>query len=125
MVSHSGHFSTLSDRSRAIPGGVWTSSRDAYDYCSDPPVGADSHVRLGRRRIGFGPGRVGLRGFFRLCCRADSAMNRTSLRPPLRVLVVDDCPDTTFTLATLLRLWGHDGRVAHDGPAALAAARAY
>jgi two-component system CheB/CheR fusion protein len=37
----------------------------------------------------------------------------------LRVLVVDDCRDTTDTLAILLRLWGHEVAVAHDGPAAL------
>jgi CheY-like chemotaxis protein len=42
----------------------------------------------------------------------------------LRVLVVDDCHDTTDTLAILLRLWGHEAAVAHDGPTALAAAQA-
>jgi CheY-like chemotaxis protein len=41
----------------------------------------------------------------------------------LRVLVVDDCHDTTETMAMLFRLWGHDVRVAHDGPSALAQAR--
>jgi CheY-like chemotaxis protein len=51
-------------------------------------------------------------------------MSGASSLPPLRVLVVDDCPDTTDSLALLLRLWGHDARVAHDGPAALEAARA-
>jgi CheY-like chemotaxis protein len=42
-----------------------------------------------------------------------------------RVLVVDDCPDTTATLQLLLRFWGHEARVAHDGPAALALAAAF
>jgi CheY-like chemotaxis protein len=37
----------------------------------------------------------------------------------LRVMVVDDCPDTTRSLALLVRMWGHDARVAHDGPSAL------
>ncbi len=44
---------------------------------------------------------------------------------PLRVLVVDDWPDTVESMATLLRLWGHDVRIAHDGPAALALADSY
>jgi CheY-like chemotaxis protein len=43
----------------------------------------------------------------------------------LRVLVVDDCSDTTTTTATLVRLWGHDARVALDGPAALELAKTY
>jgi two-component system CheB/CheR fusion protein len=42
---------------------------------------------------------------------------------PLRVLVVDDCQDMGGTLAVLLRLWGHEPRVACDGPGALEAAR--
>src|SRR5260370_35333328 len=50
---------------------------------------------------------------------------READRPPLRVLVVDDCPDTTASLAQLLRLWGHDVRVAGDGLEALAAAAAF
>ena len=40
----------------------------------------------------------------------------------LRVLVVDDCPDTRMTLRLLLALWGHEVREAADGPAALEAA---
>jgi CheY-like chemotaxis protein len=44
---------------------------------------------------------------------------------PLRVLVVDDWPDTVESMATLLRLWGHDVRIAHDGPTALALADSY
>ena len=43
----------------------------------------------------------------------------------LRVLVIDDCTDTTTSLSMLLKLWGHDVRVAHDGAAGLEAARAY
>jgi CheY-like chemotaxis protein len=37
----------------------------------------------------------------------------------LRVLVVDDCRDHTESLAMLLRLWGHEPLIAHDGFAAL------
>jgi signal transduction histidine kinase/CheY-like chemotaxis protein len=39
--------------------------------------------------------------------------------PRRKVLVVDDNVDAVDALATLLRLWGHDVRVAHDGLAAL------
>jgi two-component system CheB/CheR fusion protein len=52
-------------------------------------------------------------------------MSGASFPTPLRVLVVDDCRDTTDSQAVLLKLWGHDARVAHDGPAALELARAY
>src|SRR5262245_12144951 len=40
----------------------------------------------------------------------------------LRVLVVDDEPDTRSSTALLLRLWGHEAHEAGDGPAALEAA---
>ena len=45
--------------------------------------------------------------------------------PPARcrVLVVDDNVDAAESLAMLLRLGGHEVRLAHDGPAALEAAR--
>jgi PAS domain S-box-containing protein len=43
---------------------------------------------------------------------------------PLRVLVVDDNVDAAKTLGHLLRLGGHEVSLAHDGPAALAAAAA-
>ena len=44
--------------------------------------------------------------------------------PPfaLRVLVVEDDPDSAQTLALLLRLWGYEVAVANDGPDALDAA---
>jgi DNA-binding response OmpR family regulator len=45
--------------------------------------------------------------------------------PALRVLVVDDTKDAADSLCLPLRTWGFDVRTAHDGPAALAAARAY
>ena len=40
----------------------------------------------------------------------------------LLVLIADDHPDTTESLAVLLRLWGHQALEAHDGPTALATA---
>src|SRR5262245_44693669 len=43
----------------------------------------------------------------------------------LRVLVVDDCPDTVEALSQLLRLWGFDSRTAADGACAVEVAVAY
>jgi CheY-like chemotaxis protein len=43
----------------------------------------------------------------------------------LRVLVVDDNADVAACLAKLLPRWGHQPRVAHTGPEALAAAAAF
>jgi CheY-like chemotaxis protein len=43
----------------------------------------------------------------------------------LRVLVVDDNPDVAYSLSLLLRHWGHEPRVAHDGPEALAVVAAF
>src|SRR6202035_1696475 len=40
----------------------------------------------------------------------------------VRVLIVDDNVDAAESLAMLLRLWGHEVAVAHDGPGALRAA---
>jgi CheY-like chemotaxis protein len=42
-----------------------------------------------------------------------------------RVLVVDDNVDAAETLADLLKLWGHQVWVAHDGKRGLEAARAH
>jgi len=42
-----------------------------------------------------------------------------------RVLVVDDNVDSAESLAVLLRLYGHDVRLAHDGEAALKEARSF
>ena len=41
------------------------------------------------------------------------------------MLVVDDNVDAATSLALLLKLDGHDVKLAHDGPAALAAARSF
>lgn len=40
----------------------------------------------------------------------------------LRILVVDDCPDSTESLRMLCNLWGYEVRTANDGPSALKAA---
>jgi len=39
--------------------------------------------------------------------------------PVLGVLIVDDCPDTTDSMALLVRMWGHRVHSANDGPTAL------
>jgi PAS domain S-box-containing protein len=46
-------------------------------------------------------------------------------RPSTRVLIVDDNLDTARGLSRLLKLLGHDVRVAHDGQEAVEAARAH
>jgi CheY-like chemotaxis protein len=43
----------------------------------------------------------------------------------LRVLIVDDDRDTADSLAMLVKIWGHDARLAYDGAAALETASAY
>lgn len=56
---------------------------------------------------------------------SDSSSLRDRLGPGgLRLLVVDDNRDAADSLALLLGLWGHEARVAYDGPAAIRAARA-
>jgi CheY-like chemotaxis protein len=47
------------------------------------------------------------------------------LTPAVRVLVVDDNVDGAEMLAELTELWGCETRLAHDGPAAIEAARSY
>src|SRR5687768_15572117 len=54
------------------------------------------------------------RGRCGLLTAEDSEMGTT-----LRVLVVEDNPDSARSLAALLRRWGHSVRVAFDGPSAL------
>ena len=44
---------------------------------------------------------------------------------PLRVLCVDDHPDTAESLGTLLSLYGHEVALANDGEAALALAAGF
>lgn len=43
----------------------------------------------------------------------------------MRILIADDNHDGADTLATLLRLWGHEVRVVYDGIAAVQAARRF
>ena len=42
-----------------------------------------------------------------------------------RILVVDDSVDAAESLMSLLRVWGHDVQMVHDGPAALEVAAAF
>src|SRR5262245_22471867 len=43
----------------------------------------------------------------------------------MRVLIADDNRDAADTLATILRLWGHEVRVVYDGASALVMARSF
>ena len=43
--------------------------------------------------------------------------------PAVRVLVVDDNVDAAESLSALLRIWGHEVRMVHDGLTAIDAAR--
>jgi CheY-like chemotaxis protein len=56
----------------------------------------------------------------------EAANNQTadnSNGPPRRILVVDDNADAAESMGLLLRIAGHDVRIAHDGVAGLAAAQ--
>ncbi len=57
----------------------------------------------------------------------DESGERRPESPPSghRLLVVDDNEDAALSLAMLLRLQGHEVRVAHDGPSALEVATSY
>ena len=57
--------------------------------------------------------------------REPKAILPLSQRPTSRVLVVDDNIDTATALSKLLRLLGHDVKVAHDGLAALEIAKTH
>jgi CheY-like chemotaxis protein len=48
-----------------------------------------------------------------------------STSSPRRVLVVDDSRDTAESTATLVRLWGHEVRVAFDGAGAISLAASF
>jgi CheY-like chemotaxis protein len=54
------------------------------------------------------------------CCETTSALADL----PRRILVVDDNVETAQSLARLLEHWQYQTEVAHDGPAAIAAAQA-
>lgn len=52
---------------------------------------------------------------------ATAEEGRAAIDQPRHVLVVDDNADAAGSLAMLLRLWGHEATIAHDGPTALEA----
>jgi two-component system CheB/CheR fusion protein len=56
---------------------------------------------------------------------APQAPQQPDTSPSRRVLVVDDSISTAQSMAALLQLKGHDGRVAFDGPKALETAAAF
>ena len=85
-----------------------------------------------------GPG-LGSEFIVRLPAFADQRVANADLAPPrlpglerrktdlvrFRIIVVDDHQDSGDSLATLLRLLGHEVRVAHDGVSALESARTF
>jgi two-component system CheB/CheR fusion protein len=52
-------------------------------------------------------------------------MDDPTKRASLRVLVVDDCPDTVESMVRLLNMWGYDAVPAQDGLAVLRTAQSY
>jgi signal transduction histidine kinase/ActR/RegA family two-component response regulator len=79
-------------------------------HSEGPGQGSEFVVRLRAAQSGSSPSE-----------RPSGGPTRAGI-PSRRVLVVDDHADAANTLAQLLRIAGHDVQVAHDGPAALAAA---
>jgi CheY-like chemotaxis protein len=51
--------------------------------------------------------------------------DRAPSDPSMRVLVVEDSIDSAETLGELIRRWGHEVRLAHDGASALRVAREF
>jgi PAS domain S-box-containing protein len=88
-------------------GGTVTASSDG------PGKGSEFVVRLPGVRAAPGPG-AGENGH--------AAGRAPALR---RVLVVDDNVDAAESIGMLIRLWGHEVRVAYNGPQALKAAEEY
>jgi two-component system CheB/CheR fusion protein len=79
-------------------------AQTTFWFPSDPVPGCPSHSA---------------RYAFQHICNGVAAVDR------LRILVVEDHPDAAATLVTLIRLWGHDVRAAHDGLSALEVAQAF
>jgi len=83
---------------------------------SEPPP--DARQGVGSGRVPFAPPASDI---------SQGSYNHSAPHGPgsLRVLVVDDLPDAADSLAWLVGAWGHDARVARDGPSALAEATAF
>jgi PAS domain S-box-containing protein len=62
---------------------------------------------------------------FKALAEGDAAVGDLRESACYRVLVVDDNIDSAESMALLLELYGHQMRIAHDGPAALKAARSF
>jgi CheY-like chemotaxis protein len=60
-----------------------------------------------------------------LALQSDAGVLRRIVTRPLRILVADDEPDTVQTLATLLRIEGHEVSESADGRSALEAERSF
>jgi PAS domain S-box-containing protein len=90
---------TLVRRLVALHGGTVSATSQG------PGRGSEFEVRLPLAKLGPRP--------------APEPENAPAPARKRRVLVVDDNEDATDTMSTLISMWGHEVRSAHDGPAAL------
>jgi CheY-like chemotaxis protein len=110
-------------------GQVWVQDMASYNgtFINDEPVKNPRPLRDGETlRVAYVPFRIALPAHVDASPvgAADELKAMQLTREPRRVLVVEDNADAAETLALILKAWGHEVRVAHDGPEALAAARA-
>src|SRR5581483_6993878 len=93
----------------------------ARDGSHRPTPQAGPTFRLARRRAPLVHSRAPIHTQRRVA-PAPAPRTGDDAMDSLRVLVFDDNSDAADSLSLLLRLWGHEPRVAHDGPEAMAAA---
>jgi PAS domain S-box-containing protein len=96
---------TLVRRLTELHGGSVAAASDG------PGKGSEFTVRLPALREGYP--------------RQSSPGDEEAGPPPRRILVVEDSEDAAETLADLLRLWGHEVRVARDGRLGVEVAREF
>ena len=95
---------TLVRRLTAMHNGTVTASSQG------PGRGSEFEVRLPLEKMGPRPA---------------PARERQPAPARRRVLVVDDNEDSTETMSTLITMWGHEVRAAHDGPTAIRIAQEF
>jgi signal transduction histidine kinase/ActR/RegA family two-component response regulator len=84
-------------------------------YSEGPGKGAEFVVRLPVREIGARPE----------AAPAPEAKGPPAPAPGCRILVVDDNESSARTMGWMMEALGYESRIAHDGPSAIEAARAY
>src|SRR4051794_7968451 len=83
---------------------------------SATPLPVRPFMRAGASLV---PGASALAGTLMITARPKKTNVSPDPKNGLRVLVVEDEPDTAASMAWLLGLWGHEARVARDGETAL------